>query len=369
VERAELKVALSISTRVSGAADTLPTYRGFVLAMEDAMSTPLSAAGVPVELGWEMFDDAGDVELSRTLAERIVADPAYVGVVGPMGSSEAFANAPVFDAAGLLQVSPCASHPDLCERGFRTFHRLVANERVQGLELAKIARRHLGASRVAVIHDLDAFGTSVADNFTHAFEDLGGTVVARLGFAASSVDPVSVAGEMAATDAEVFLFAVHAHEGGLVSAAARDAAVTVPFLGTDGLKTSFFLGGGDGRGEAYHTHTGADMRRLPSAREFRERYVARFPEDSTYSPEAYDAAMLVVEAITRSTTPDRAGVLRAFESIDRFDGITGPISFTDAGERAGAFVSLYQVTANADGRAMSYLGTTAELCPDPARRP
>lgn len=365
VERAGLKVALSISTRVNGAADTLPTYRGFVLAMEDAMADPIVVAGNPVELGWEMFDDHGDVALTRSLAERIVADPAFVGVVGPMGSTEAFVNAPIFDAAGVLHVSPCASHPDLCDRGYRTFHRLVANERVQGLELAKIARRYLGAERVAIVHDDDAFGTSVADNFTDAFEGLDGAVVARIAFTASSVDPAAVASQMAASDAEVFLFAVHGHEGGLISSAARDTGITAPLLGTDGLKTSFFLGGGDGRGDAYHTHTGADMRRLPSAQAFRDRYVARFPEDSTYSPEAYDAALLVVESIRRAASADRPGVLEAFESIDRYDGITGPISFTATGEREGAFVSLYEVQAAGGGRVMSYLGTTAELCPAP----
>ena len=81
------------------------------------------------------------------------------------------------------------------------------------------------------------------------------------------------------------------------------------------MKTSFFLGGGDGRGDVYHTHSGADMRRLESARDFRERYNARFPEDSTYSPEAYDAAMLAITAIDRAGRSDRAAVLEAFRDI------------------------------------------------------
>ena len=99
------------------------------------------------------------------------------------------------------------------------------------------------------------------------------------------------------------------------------------------MKTSFFLGGGDGRGAVYHTHSGADMRRLESARDFRERYAARFPEDSTYSPEAYDAAMLAVTAIDRAGRPDRAAVLGAFQDIGTFAGVSGPISFTPTGER------------------------------------
>jgi branched-chain amino acid transport system substrate-binding protein len=363
VERPQGKVALSISTRASGAADTLPTYRGFVLAMEELVDDP----SPNVDLSWEMFDDHGDPQRTAELARQIVDDPSFLGVVGPMGSTEAFANAPIFDAAGLLQISPCASHPDLCERGYRTFHRLVPNERVQGHELARVAVDHLGASRCALVHDDDAFGTVVADYFTEGLEQQGGTVVGRIGFAADAVEPAAIAATMQSVDADVFVFAVHGHEGGLISSAARDVGVTAPFLGTDALKTSFFLGGGDGRGDAFHTHSGADMRRLESAREFRERYVARFPEDSTYSPEAYDAAKLVIEAIARAARPDRAAVLDALRGLGTFAGVTGPIAFTPTGERENAYISFYAVEADGDGRTMAYRGTTAELSPTDTR--
>jgi branched-chain amino acid transport system substrate-binding protein len=356
VTRTRAKVALSISTRISGAADTLPTYRGFVLALEEA-----AAQSTEFEIVWQMYDDAGDVARSAELAEQIVADPEVVGVVGPMGSSEAFANAPVFSAAGLLQVSPCASHPDLCERDYDTFHRLVANERVQGGELAKIAYGYLGAKAVTVVHDQDEFGTVVADNFTDAYRAIGGTISDRIGFDVAEYSPTVIAARMAEQPTDLYLFAVHGYEGGLISTAARDAGISQPFLGTDGMKTSFFLGGGDDRGEAYHTHSGADFRRLPTAADFRRRYVERFPEDSTYSAEAYDAAMMIVAALDRAGVADRTAVLDAFRSLGTYQGITGPISFTPTGERDGAFVSLYRVAMDGEQRLMSYIGTTAEL--------
>ena len=111
------------------------------------------------------------------MARSIVTDLSYVGVVGPMGSSEAFVNAPIFNTAGLLQVSPCASHPDLCQSGYSTFFRLVPNETMQGHELARVARLLLKASKVAIVADSDAFGQTVSDNFRHGFEGLGGRIV------------------------------------------------------------------------------------------------------------------------------------------------------------------------------------------------
>jgi branched-chain amino acid transport system substrate-binding protein len=354
------RIALSISTRINAPADTLPTYRGFRLALEDIQARD----DLPVEVAWEMFDDHGDPARSRELAEQIVADPSYIGVVGPMGSTEAFANAPVFDAAGLLQVSPCASHADLCRAGYRTFFRLVPNEEVQGRELARIASSVLGARRLAIVHDDDAFGTTTADNISEAFTaTFGGEVVERVSFSQGEEAFDELAATVAASGADLVFFGVHSHEGKLVSAALRAAGIEVPFLATDGLKTNFFLGGGDD-GIAYHTHTGADFRRLPTAADFRDRYLARWPLDSTYSPEAYDAAMLVADALKAAGQADRAAVLDAFRSAGDRSGITGPIAFDEHGERVGAPVSLYRVELDDAGdRQMVYQGITTELVP------
>ena len=147
----------------------------------------------------------------------------------------------------------------------------------------------------------------------------------------------------------------------MVSAQLRSLGLRIPFLGTDGLKTSFFLGGGDENGEAFHTHSGGDFRRLPKAARFREMYVARYPEDSTYSPEAYDAVMLIADALQRAGEPTRAGVLAAFRAQKRYAGVTGDIVFDEDGERLGSPVSFYQVKMRDGDRVMEYLGTTEEL--------
>lgn len=347
------RIALTMSSRTNVPADTAPTYRGFVLAMEQLD-----------HLGWDLFDDLGDPDLSAQLAAQVVADPRYVAAVGPMGSSEAFANAPVFDAAGLLQVSPCASHPDLCRRGYRTFYRLVSNEEVQGEALARVAVRYLGAQRVAVVHDDDAFGTVVADYFTRALERLGSQVAARTSFPRGAEAFATLALEVHDADPDLVFFGVHAHEGALAAAAIRDLGTTVPFLGTDGLKTSFFLGGGDARGEAFHTHSGADFRRLDSAKDFRERYLARWPQDSTYSPEAYDAAQLVAQAVRTADSGDRTAVLTAFRELGTVEGVSGPLLFDPTGERLDAPVSLYRVVRQDGARHMAYQGVVTELVGD-----
>ncbi len=349
------RIALSIGSRSYGMARTLPAFRGFLLAMEDAAKR----TDIRPPIDWVMFDDHGDPAQAALLAETIVADDRFIAVVGPMSSTEALANAPIFDDAGLLQVSPCASHPDLCQQGFRTFFRLVPNETVQGSALARLARRELVAYRAAIVHDRDAFGTTVADNFGRAFSEYGGMIVAREGYGYGATDFSGLAGVVSDSSPDVVFFAVHATEGLLASSAIRQAGVDAPFLGTDGLKTSFFLGGGEPLEEAFHTHSGADFRRLPSAKGLRDAYVARWPEDSTYSPEAYDSVCLIVDALAEAGEATRSAVLNAFRSLFPYDGVTGTIRFDADGERLDAPISWYEVKRRGGERVMEYRGTVS----------
>jgi len=359
-EKPIARIALSISTRPGRPARENPAYRGAQVAMDELKGDDI----LPVRLDWKMFDDFGDPEKSERLAREIVADSTFIGVVGPMGSTEAFANAPIFNKAGIVHVSPCASHPDLCKQGYKTFFRLVANEDMQGRELARMAYGYLKASRLAVVNADDVWGNTVSDIVVREYEKLGGKVVERQKTASRVVEDLTdlIKATVEAKPDLVF-FAVHPQEGSAVSKGLRDAGLKVPFLGTDAMKTAFPLGGGEKDADAYHTYSGADFRRLPSAAAFREAYVARYPEDSTYSPEAYDSIMIVAEALRRAGVPDRARVLEEVRKLQNFEGVSGRVNFDPTGERIDAPVSFYRVRKTDKGLEMGYVGVTPELLP------
>jgi branched-chain amino acid transport system substrate-binding protein len=349
------RIALSISSRPGRPADEQPTYRGAIIAMDELHADD----EFPVELGLEVFDDEGDTDRTVAYANEIVEDDSFVGVVGPMGSSEALANAPIFSDAGIAQISPCASHPDLAR--YETFYRLVANEDVQGHELSRISQEYLDADDVAVVYTDDDWGNSVAEIYTREFETLGGTVAMSAAYAVGEESNVAeLAERVLEADPDLVFLVVHANEGREISSGLRDHGVDVPFLGTDAMKPQFPLGGGEEGRDVYHTHAGADFQRLPSATAFRDEYVDRYPPDSTYSPEAYDAVMILAEAIRRAETPTRENVLAEVEKMDDFEGVSGAVVFDD-GERANAYIGLYKVRLTDDGRELDYLGTTNEI--------
>jgi branched-chain amino acid transport system substrate-binding protein len=352
-------IALSSSSGQEGwAAADFPACRGAQIAIEELAAD----TSMPVRLDAKMFDGMGTAAVVERMAREIVADPEIVAVVGPMDSAEALVNAPIFHDAGLLQISPCASHPALCGSGFATFTRLVANDDLQGRELARMAHDYLGSRRAAVVHASDVWASGVSDVFERAFEMLGGVVVERRSVAEGSPALPDDLSAIVRARPDLVFFAIHPQQGPVVSVPLRGAGLRVSFLGTDAMKASFPLGGGEVGREAYHTHSGADFRQGDAAARFRAAYTARYPEDSTYSPEGYDAVMLIAEALRRVRVPDRRRILDAVRALREFPGVSGPITFTETGERLNAGIGFYRVRGHKDGgREMEFLGRTADF--------
>ena len=113
----------------------------------------------------EVIDDEAETATARAGAERLVADPRVLAVVGPMNSWTCEVQGPIYAAHGLAQITPSASNPDLCRRGWNNFFRMCANDLAQGEALARVAAQLVNAKTVAAVHDGTSFGAPLAKVF------------------------------------------------------------------------------------------------------------------------------------------------------------------------------------------------------------
>ncbi len=113
----------------------------------------------------------GDTQLdpakASTVAQQFASDSSIVGVIGPAGSQEVIATAPILKRAGLAFISGSATKVSLSDghlRGF--FYRVVPHDGVQGPTDAAFMMQRLGVkkgSKVMIIDDQEAYGTGLAD--------------------------------------------------------------------------------------------------------------------------------------------------------------------------------------------------------------
>ena len=321
-----------------------------------------NAAHPDCPVGYLVFDSQGDPAIAERLAHTIVDDPQILAVVGPGFSGETKAAMPIFEKAGLPVVTASATNPTLAQQGWTVFHRVVGNDAAQGPAAAAFLTLTLGARRVAIIDDGGLYGKSLGDLVA---EDLGkrGVVVAPRG----SVDATGV--DYSATVAAIADIGVDAvYYGGVTEPAVRllrqlrDAGITVPFMGGDGIfDPSFVSGVGAGSEGAYATCPclDPDLVDTESRKDFNAAYREYFRESPVgYGMEYSDAAGLMLAALDSGVRTRRG--MDAWIDATETEGITKSISFDAAGEVREGPIFVLQVQAGRFKQVASVLNGRVE---------
>jgi len=341
-------VCLGVSLALTG------PERVYARQLRDAIELALDDEREQSPLDLIVTDDCAEPAAAARAATRL-ADSDAVAVVGPMNSWTCEVQAPIFARAGLAQITPSASNPDLTRRGWPGFFRMCPGD----LELARVARDLVGGRSVAAVHDGTAFAAPLAAAFLDASAQAGldlGQVAA-----VQTDEPESflrAADLIAAAQPDAVFIAGLEDPCRLAALAIRAAGSRATFLGTDAIKPTRCLvtpGAVDG---PYLTNAGVDAaQRVPG---FHERFEARFgPHHSIYTVETYDAVRLLAAAIRRAGAPTRAGVLEAIRSMPPYAGLDGAIAFDARGERIAPHLGVYRW----DGSQMRFVGSQA---PEPA---
>jgi branched-chain amino acid transport system substrate-binding protein len=141
----------------SAAQTGIGEYNGFKLAV--LQYNEKRGSGPKVEPGF--IDTQADPSQTPPLALATVNDPCVIGVVGGMYSGETRAALPIYLKGGLPLISPSATNETLPAVGGDVFHRVVANDGVQGPALAKLAGNQPNA-KVFIVDDQSTYGKDLA---------------------------------------------------------------------------------------------------------------------------------------------------------------------------------------------------------------
>jgi branched-chain amino acid transport system substrate-binding protein len=316
-------------------------------AAEMAIEAFNASKAVPFTVELVPVIDYATPDKARAAAQKFADDPAAVGVLGPINSDMAVTTQDIYSAAGLAQVSSEASSPLLTSRGYKNFFRTVANDEVQGRQLARAAVKYFKAKRIAILSDGSAWGRPIAEIFAAEAKKLGVAPVLEFFFTEKEtklnfddlVDAVMKA------KPDLVYFAVYWNKAHIITHRLREEGLTAQFLGSDALKPYAFLEVPSlDKVPPHHTLAGIDMRLKPSARPFFEAFAMRFPMmlvAPQYAAEAYDAAGVLLSGIRAAGAVDRHKVLSSIKSTKSFKGALGDISFDDNGDLIDAEIGLY----------------------------
>ena len=293
-------------------------------------------------------DDVGDPAKAPAAATILQQDPAILGVIGPSFSGATKAVGQSYDGAGLVLISPSATNPTLTTLGFKSFHRVVPPDSLEGKEAGDYLAKK--AKKVFVVDDLSDYGKGAADAVETELK--AKTIPTdRQGVDAKTTDYSIIANQVKASGDDALFYGGYDAQAAQFAKALKAAAYTGITMTGNGGKSSKFTSGSGDAGNGWLFSCGClDATVAPQAKAFSDAYSAAFKTDpSTYSPEAFDATNALLTAIKAAgASPTRATVFAAVNKLD-YKGITTQIKFESSGEVSAQVINLYKQDAGKIG--------------------
>jgi branched-chain amino acid transport system substrate-binding protein len=321
---------------------------GYELAFFGALTGSAANFGVNIEQGFQLaveqynakkgpgciqvaeFDSQGEASVAPGVARSVVADRKILGIVGPAFSGESEAADPIFESAGIPTITPSATRTSLARKGWKTFHRAVANDDSQGPAAAAYIKDVMKAQKVFVADDQSAYGAGLAD-----------VVKSKLGSLVAGTDKTEGDGKqtdfstlvekVTSSGATTLFYGGYYTNAGIIREQLTAAGWSGTLVGGDGLR-DVGLAKASGNAAAAGTVTICPCSPPQAAGgTFNNDYKTKWNVAAgTYSDVAFDATNILLKGIEAgNTTP---GKLNTYLSTATYRGIAKPYKFTSAGE-------------------------------------
>jgi ABC-type branched-subunit amino acid transport system substrate-binding protein len=340
-----------------------PEEAGVALAVKDVNAAG-GVLGKPVET---VISDSGDAstDIASSSVDRLLSQKVDT-IIGAASSAVSLTVIDKITGANVVEISPANTSPtftDYKDNGL--YFRTAPSDVLQGRVLGDLMIGD-GAQTVGILALQDPYGTGLAENVTKSVTDGGGEIVET-----KIYDP-----KAATFSAEVG--AIKAKNPDAIALISFDEAKKiVPEMVKQGIdmKKVYFV---DGNLADYSkdfkkgTLTGAKgtLPGVVASAEFKKLLLGVDPKltEYAYAPESYDAVVLTALAAeaakddsgtaiasklvevskggTKCTTFDECvKLVKAGTDID-YDGVSGPIEFSDKGDPTEATIGIYQYGAD-----------------------
>jgi branched-chain amino acid transport system substrate-binding protein len=293
-----------------------------------------------------------DPAIASTVSQSFASNSSIVGVIGPAGSQEVTAAAPILKKAGLAFVSGSATNPALTNGSLKGyFFRVVPNDSVQGPTDANFMMKKLGVTKgstVMIVDDQESYSTGLASivksNLTKAGVNVDSESISQ-----KDTDFSALVAKVGSSTKVVFTPFQLASQTQLLAQQLKSQGKNAVVFATDGsFDTSKYNAPGN-----YVSFFAADVTTIPADKAVVAAYHKQFPGGtSPFGAPNYVAAQLYAQAATKACaagkgTITRASLRSALASQKIAKSILGtPMAFTPNGDVAGAAFHIFKIAGN-----------------------
>lgn len=313
-----------------GASYGVATTRGITLAAE-RINAEGGIDGRPLQFLCE--DDQMSGRVATSAIQKLTEIDKVPVILGAFGSSVTLAIAPIAEEKHVVLFSASSTADTIKYAGDYVFRNVPPNS-AQGTTAADFADSFLGAQRASILHISNDYGVSLTQAFRTRFLANGGQILSVETYNPGASDFRAQLTKIRAERPDIVFYPGHYQESGFVLRQARELGLTATFVGGDGSYAPELIEiAGPAAEASYYTLMSVDFEGPNSdVQRFRSAYQSKYGEEpGVYSAYAYDAFLMIAEAIRRGGY-NANGIKDALGAMDDFQGITGPTRFDRYGE-------------------------------------
>jgi branched-chain amino acid transport system substrate-binding protein len=343
-----IKIGMGAPMTGDNAAFGKDISQGAELAVKDAGQFE----GFSFELVAE--DDGGTGEGGAAVANKLISDPTVVAIEGHIFSGATASAIPIYEKAGLPMMSPSATRADLTTLGSKVFNRLVFTDAQQGKFAAQYLYTKLGITKLAIMHDGQAYGQGLAEEVQKDFTADGGTVVAFQAITPGESDYSAPLADIASKGPQAIFYGGYTAEGVIIVNQMKAAGLdNVVFFSDDGIFGQDFVDRAGANAEGAYASTP-----LPASSAAKDKFDAAYlaaygtpaGKLSAYTWTTYDAAAVLIKTIESVAIKSgsnlyipRGALTTAVRNIKDYQGLAGTVTCDATGECSASGPTFYMV--------------------------
>jgi branched-chain amino acid transport system substrate-binding protein len=289
--------------------------------------------------GWEIETTLGDTKCdaqeAANVANKVINQDKVKYILGAVCSSASIPISEIANPVGVLQMSPTSTNPQVTinEDGSNKEYifRACFLDPFQGEVNASFAINDLGAQKAAVLYDVgNDYVKGLAEYYKASFEEMGGEVPIFEAYTKEDTDFSALLTKVADADVDVLFLPDYYNKVNVIAKQAKEKGIEATLQGADGWDSPLLdLEAVDG---GYHSNHYSPADPRPIVQNFIANYEAEYgaPPDALAAL-AYDAARVLLQAISEAGTDDPAAVKDALMET-QYEGVAGSIVYNEYGD-------------------------------------
>ena len=277
-------------------------------------------------------DNKSEPSESANAMTKLATQDNVVAVTGVFASSNAIAASSVAEATKTPFLAVGATNPKVTvdEKSKKvkdyTF-RVCFIDPFQGTVGANFVLNTLKLKKAAIMVDNSSdYSKGLAAFFKEAFTKGGGSILSEEAYLQKDQDFKAVLTKLKSLNAEVIYVPGYYEEVGKIVKQARELGITVPIIGGDGWDSPKLveLGGAPALNNTFFTNHYSVDDNSPASKAFVEAYKKEYGQNpDALAVLGYDAAKLLIDAIQRANSLDKAKIQVALATTKAYPAITG----------------------------------------------